>query len=182
MRRAQTPHLHGTTVLAVRHGGRLAMAADGQVTFGQTAMKHQARKLRRLHGDTVVAGFAGGASDAFALFERFEGKLKEYRGNLQRAAVEMAKDWRTDRVLRRLEAMLVVADTEHLLVLSGTGDLIEPDDGVVGIGSGGPYAMAAARALVRHSSLTAREIATEALKIAASLCIYTNEELSIEEI
>lgn len=182
MRRAQTPHLHGTTVLAVRHGGRLAMAADGQVTFGQTAMKHQARKLRRLHGDAVVAGFAGGASDAFALFERFEGKLKEYRGNLQRAAVEMAKDWRTDRVLRRLEAMLVVADTEHLLVLSGTGDLIEPDDGVVGIGSGGPYAMAAARALVRHSSLTAREIATEALKIAASLCIYTNEELSIEEL
>ena len=176
------PKVHATTVLAVRHNGRFAMAGDGQVTFGQTAMKHRARKLRRLYDEKVVAGFAGAASDAFALFDRFEGKLKEYRGNLQRAAVEMAKDWRTDRVLRRLEAMLVVADADNLLVVSGTGDVIEPDDGVIGIGSGGTFAMAAARALVRHSTLTAPEIAHEALMIAASLCVYTNEEITIEEL
>ena len=174
--------LHATTVLAVRHRDRVVLASDGQVTLGQTVIKHQARKVRRLYQDRVLAGFAGAAADGFALFSRFEAKLEEHRGNLERAAVELARDWRTDRALRRLEAMLVVADARATYLLSGTGDLIEPDDGVIGIGSGGPYAMAAARALVRHGDLSARAIAEEAMVIAADVCIYTNARLVIEEL
>ena len=158
------------------------MASDGQVTLGQTVVKHQARKVRRLYHDRVLAGFAGSAADGFALYSRFESKLEEHRGNLERAAVELARDWRTDRILRRLEAMLLVADTRAMYLLSGTGDLIEPDDGVIGIGSGGPFAMAAARALVRHSSLDARAIAEQAMAIAADICVYTNARLVVEEL
>jgi ATP-dependent HslUV protease subunit HslV len=158
------------------------MAGDGQVTLGETVIKHKARKVRRLYNDKVLAGFAGSTADAFTLFERFERKLEQYNGNLLRAAVELAKDWRTDKILRRLEALLLVADKERSLIISGTGDVVEPDDGIVGIGSGGPYAEAAARALIKHSQLSAREIAEEALKIAASLCIYTNEEIVVEEL
>jgi ATP-dependent HslUV protease subunit HslV len=158
------------------------MAGDGQVTLGETVIKHKARKVRRLYNDKVLAGFAGSTADAFTLFERFERKLEQYNGNLLRAAVELAKDWRTDKILRRLEALLLVADKERSLIISGTGDVVEPDDGIVGIGSGGPYAEAAARALIKHSQLSAREIAQEALKIAASLCIYTNEEIVVEEL
>jgi len=171
-----------TTILAVRHQGCVAMAGDGQVSLGDRVMKHTARKVRRLAGGTVVAGFAGSAADALALFARFEAKLEEFPGNLPRAAVELAKEWRTDRALRRLEAVLAVADRQCSLILSGTGDIIEPDDGIIGIGSGGGYAAAAARALVRHSSLSAREIAEEAMRIAASLCIYTNDQLTVEEL
>ncbi|MFA5026698.1 MAG: ATP-dependent protease subunit HslV [Candidatus Methylomirabilota bacterium] len=171
-----------TTILAVRHQGCVAMAGDGQVSLGDRVMKHTARKVRRLAGGTVVAGFAGSAADALALFARFEAKLEEFPGNLPRAAVELAKEWRTDRALRRLEAVLAVADRQSSLILSGTGDIIEPDDGIIGIGSGGGYAAAAARALVRHSSLSAREIAEEAMRIAASLCIYTNDQLTVEEL
>lgn len=157
------------------------MAGDGQVTLGeQTIIKHGARKVRRLYNQQVLAGFAGAVADAFTLFELFEGKLEEFRGNLPRAAVELAKDWRMDKVLRRLEAMLVVADREHLLLLSGTGEVIEPDDQVLAVGSGGPYALAAARALLRHTDLGAREIAEESLRIAASICIYTNTEITVE--
>lgn len=174
--------IHATTVLAVRHQGRSVLASDGQVTLGTTVMKESARKVRRLYHDKVLAGFAGSAADSFALFGRFETKLEEYRGNLSRAAVELARDWRTDRYLRRLEAMLVVMDQQTTLLLSGTGDLIEPDDGVVGIGSGGAYAVAAARALIRHSPLGARAIAEEAMRIAAGLCIYTNGNLTLEEL
>src|SRR6478609_755990 len=166
--------LHATTVLALRHNGRVVMASDGQVTLGQTVVKHQARKVRRLYHDKVLAGFAGTAADGFSLFSRFESKLEEHRGNLERAAVELARDWRTDRALRRLEAMMLVADARVMYLLSGTGDLIEPDDGVMGIGSGGPYAMAAARALVAHSSLDARAIVERAMGIAADICVYTN--------
>jgi ATP-dependent HslUV protease, peptidase subunit HslV len=173
---------HSTTVLAVRHRGRAVMASDGQVTFGQTVMKERARKIRRLHNDRILAGFAGSAADAFSLFSRFESKLEQYRGNIERSVVELAKDWRTDRFLRRLEAMLIVVDQAHTFLVSGTGDLIEPDDGVVAIGSGGPFALAAARALVRHSDLDARAIVEESMRIAASLCIYTNEQLTIEEL
>jgi len=158
------------------------MAGDGQVTLGETVIKHRARKVRRLYNEKVLAGFAGSTADAFTLFERFERKLEQYNGNLLRAAVELAKDWRTDKILRRLEALLLVADKERSLIISGTGDVVEPDDGIVGIGSGGPYAEAAARALIKHSQLSAREIAQEALKIAASLCIYTNEEIVLEEL
>jgi len=158
------------------------MAGDGQVTLGDTVIKHKARKVRRLYKDRILAGFAGSTADAFTLFERFEGKLEQYGGNLLRSAVELAKDWRTDRVLRRLEALLLVADQEHSLIISGTGDVVEPDDGIVGIGSGGPYAEAAARALALHTDLSARQIAEEALKIAASLCIYTNKEIVVEEL
>jgi ATP-dependent HslUV protease subunit HslV len=171
-----------TTVLAVRHNGRAVMASDGQVTFGATVVKHGARKIRRLYNDRILAGFAGSAADSFSLFARFEAKLEQYRGNLERSAVELAKDWRTDRVLRRLEAMLIVADQSVTFLLSGTGDLIEPDDGIIAIGSGGPYAMAAAKALARHTSLDARTIAEEAMKTAAEICIYTNSNLTIEEI
>jgi ATP-dependent HslUV protease subunit HslV len=158
------------------------MASDGQVTLGQTVVKHQARKVRRLYHDKVLAGFAGSAADGFALFSRFESKLEAHRGNLERAAVELAKDWRTDRALRRLEAMLLVADTRTTYLLSGTGDLIEPDDGVLGIGSGGPFAMAAARALIGHSTLDARAIVEQAMAIASGICIYTNDRVVIEEL
>jgi ATP-dependent HslUV protease subunit HslV len=178
----KNPHMHATTVLAVRHQGKVVLASDGQVTLGQTVVKHQARKVRRLYHDHVLAGFAGTAADGFALFARFESKLEEHRGNLERSSVELARDWRTDRALRRLEAMLLVADTKAMYLLSGTGDLIEPDDGVMGIGSGGPYAMAAARALVQHSTLAARAIVEQAMAIAADICIYTNNRLTIEEL
>jgi ATP-dependent HslUV protease subunit HslV len=174
--------LRATTVLAVRHNGRAVMASDGQVTFGSTVVKQSARKIRRLYNDRILAGFAGSAADSFALFARFEAKLEQYRGNLERSAVELAKDWRTDRVLRRLEAMLIVLDASVTFLLSGTGDLIEPDDGVVAVGSGGSFAMAAARALVRHSTLDARQIVEEAMRIAADICIYTNPHLTIEEL
>jgi ATP-dependent HslUV protease subunit HslV len=158
------------------------MAADGQVTLGATVFKEHARKIRRLYHDKVLAGFAGSAADSFALFSRFEAKLEEYRGNLERAVVELARDWRTDRLLRRLEALLVVVDRQRTFLLSGTGDLIEPDDGVIAIGSGGPFALAAARALIRHSTLDARAIAEEALSIAATICIYTNAQITVEEL
>jgi ATP-dependent HslUV protease subunit HslV len=174
------PQTHATTVLAVRHNGHVVLASDGQVTLGQTVVKHQAKKVRRLYHDKVLAGFAGSAADGFALFSRFETKLEEHRGNLERSAVELARDWRTDRALRRLEAMLLVADARVTYLLSGTGDLIEPDDGVMGIGSGGPYAMAAARALMKHSALDARAIVEQAMSIAADICIYTNHSLAVE--
>ena len=171
-----------TTVVAVRKGDRVAMAGDGQVTVDRTVLKHKARKVRRLYQEQVIAGFAGAAADAMALFEKFEGKLQEARGHLQRAAYELAKDWRTDRVLRRLEALLVVADKEHLLIISGTGELIEPDDGIAAIGAGAPYALAAARALARHSDLPADEIARQALLITAEIDIYTNDQITLETI
>jgi ATP-dependent HslUV protease subunit HslV len=174
--------IHATTVLAVRHQGRVVLASDGQVTLGQTVVKHNARKVRRLYQDRVLAGFAGAAADGFALFSRFESKLEEHRGNLERAAVELARDWRVDRALRRLEAMLLVADVRSMYLLSGTGDLIEPEDGVLGIGSGGPFAMAAARALVRHSGLDAKAIVEQAMAIAADICIYTNARIVTEEL
>jgi ATP-dependent HslUV protease, peptidase subunit HslV len=174
--------MHGTTVLCVAREGRVAMAADGQVTFGQTVLKHGARKVRKLYKDQVLAGFAGGVADAFALFTRFEAKLEEFNGNLERAAVELVKDWRTDRALRRLEAMLIVADTKDQLLLSGSGELIAPDDGILAIGSGGPYALAAARALVRHGDLSAREVAEESLRIAGEICVYTNDQITVLEL
>lgn len=174
--------IRSTTVLAVRHADRSVLAGDGQVTLGTTVVKQQARKIRRLYHDRILAGFAGSAADSFALFSRFEAKLEQYRGNLERSVVELAKDWRTDRILRRLEAMLLVADASSTFLLSGTGDLIEPDDGIVAIGSGGPYAMAAAKALARHTALDARAIAEEAMSIAADICIYTNASVTIEEL
>jgi len=167
-------------VVAVRHRGQVAVAGDGQVSIGNTIVKAGARKVRKLYGDRVVAGFAGAAADAFTLFARFEAKLEEHRGNLSRAAVELAKDWRSDRVLRRLEALLAVADREHSFIVSGTGDVIEPDDGLIGIGSGGAFALAAARALVGHSDLDAKAIVTEAMRIAAGICIYTNDHITVE--
>jgi len=172
--------MHGTTILAVRHGGSVALAGDGQVTLGQTVVKHRAKKIQRLLGGQVLAGFAGSTADALALIHKFETKLEEHRSNLQRAAVELAKEWRTDRVLRRLEAFLVVADRESTFLLSGSGDVIAPDDGLVAVGSGGPYALAAARALVRHAGLDAAGIAREAMKIAAEICIYTNDAIEVE--
>ncbi len=174
--------IRSTTVIAVRHKGKVAVAGDGQVTFGETVMKRSARKVRRMYRDTIIAGFAGGAADAFALFTKLEAKLEEYRGDLRRSAVELAKDWRTDRILRRLEALLVVVDKEDSLIISGTGDVIEPDDGILAIGSGGAYALAAARALIKYSDISAREIAEEAMKIASSICIYTNDKIHIEEL
>lgn len=174
--------IEATTILAVRRGDRTVLAGDGQVTLGNTVLKHRARKVRRMYNDAILAGFAGSAADSFALFTRFETKLEQYRGNLERAAVELARDWRTDRLLRRLEAMLIVADARTMFVLSGTGDLIEPDDGIVAVGSGGPYAMAAARALARHSELGARAIAEAAMAVASEICIYTNAALTIEEL
>lgn len=170
----------GTTILCVRRGSEIAMAGDGQVSIGQTVMKHTARKLRRMYDDRVIAGFAGSTADAFTLFEKFEAKLQEYRGNLQRAAVELAKDWRTDRILRHLEALLIVADKEATLVLSGVGDVIEPEHGIAAIGSGGAYAQAAARALMMHSELSAAQIAEESLRIAADICVYTNDKIIVE--
>ena len=174
--------VHATTVLAVRHAGAVVMASDGQVTLGQTVVKHTAKKVRRLYHDKVLAGFAGSAADGFALYSRFEAKLEEHRGQLERAAVELAKDWRTDRALRRLEAMLLVADTQRMFLLSGTGDLIEPDDGIMGIGSGGSFAMAAARALTKHTALSARAIVQESMSIAADICVYTNHTVTLEEL
>jgi ATP-dependent HslUV protease subunit HslV len=171
---------HATTVLARRHRGQVAIAGDGQVTIGNTVVKAGARKIRKLYHDRVLAGFAGAAADAFTLFSRFEARLEEHRGQMPRAAVELAKDWRTDRVLRRLEALLAVADRDHSLIISGTGDVIEPDDGLIGIGSGGPFALAAARALVAHSDLDAKAIVTEAMRVAAGICIYTNDQITVE--
>ena len=178
----RAPEIHGTTILCVRHRSRVVMAGDGQVTVGQTVMKANARKVRRLYQDRVLAGFAGAGADALTLFERFETKLGQVNGNLRRAAVELSKDWRTDRLLRRLEALLIVADRESSLVVSGTGDVIEPEDGLAAIGSGGTFALAAARALVRHAELDARRIAEEAMRIAAELCVYTNDRLALEEL
>ena len=174
--------IRSTTILCVRRNGRVAMGSDGQVTVGTTVMKNNARKLRRLHHDLILAGFAGATADAFTLFEKFEAKLEEYRGNLTRAAVELAKDWRTDRVLRRLEALLAVADQDHSFVISGTGDVVEPEDGILAIGSGGPYALAAARALLGHSTLDARTVVEESMKIAGGIDIYTNLQIVIEEL
>jgi ATP-dependent HslUV protease subunit HslV len=171
-----------TTVLAVRREGQTVLAADGQVTFENTILKHQARKVRRLYEGRVLAGFAGGSADAFALFERFEAKLNEHSGLLLKAAVELAKEWRTDRLLRRLEALLLVADTKHILLVSGTGDIIEPDGEVMAIGSGGPYALAAARALLAHTRLDAEAIAREALRLAGEICIYTNQQIVVEKL
>ena len=171
-----------TTILAVRHRDQAVIGGDGQVTFGDTVVKQNARKIRRLYDDRILAGFAGSAADSFALFSRFESKLEEYRGNLERSAVELAKDWRTDRVLRRLEAMLVVLDAESMFLLSGNGDLIAPDEGIIAIGSGGAYALAAAKALARHADFDAKEIVQHAMEIAASICIYTNASVTIEEL
>ncbi len=171
---------HGTTIVAARRSGDVALGGDGQVTLGATVVKASARKVRRLYHGKILAGFAGATADAFTLFERFEAKLEKHQGHLLRAAVELSKDWRTDRILRRLEAMLLVADRDHLLVLTGNGDVLEPDEDAVAIGSGGPYAQAAAKALLRHSPLSAREIVAEALAIAADICIYTNRHHTIE--
>jgi ATP-dependent HslUV protease subunit HslV len=174
--------IHSTTVLGLIHGGKAVIGSDGQVTIGAAVMKKNARKVRKLYDNTVLAGFAGAAADAFTLFERFEDKLQEYRGNLTRAAVELAKMWRTDKYLRQLEALLAVLNKEQILVISGTGEIIEPDDGVVGIGSGGNYAVAAARMLVRHSTLIPRDIVKESLEVAGDICIYTNKNIVIEEL
>lgn len=174
---------HATTIVAVRHQGKTAIAGDGQVTFGgNTVMKHNAKKVRRLYHGKVLAGFAGSVADAFTLFGKFETKLEEFNGNLMRSAVELAKDWRTDRVLRKLEALLIVTDAEYMLIISGNGEVIEPDDNVTAIGSGGSYALAAARALLKHSSLNAPEIAREALEIASNICVYTNNHITVEEL
>lgn len=174
--------MHGTTILAVRKDGRLALGGDGQVTVGDTVLKANANKIRSLKGGKVLAGFAGSVADAITLFEKFEEKLDRYPGNLPRAAVELAKDWRSDRVLRRLEALLIVADQEHVFLLSGSGELIEADDGVLAVGSGGSYALAAARALVPDPRLSAREVVQRALEIAADICVYTNRNLTIQEL
>jgi ATP-dependent HslUV protease subunit HslV len=173
---------HSTTILAIRHHDRTVLAGDGQVTFGQTIVKQRAKKIRRIYNDRILAGFAGSAADSFALFARFESKLEQYRGNLERSAVELAKDWRTDRILRRLEAMLVVLDKTSTFLLSGNGDLIEPDDGIVAIGSGGPFALAAAKALAGNTDLDARTIAEKAMAIAGEICIYTNTNIVVEEL
>jgi len=180
--RTRVLDVHGTTILSVRHRGRVVLGGDGQVTVGQTVLKSNARKVRRLYHDRVLAGFAGAGADALTLFERFEAKLQSVNGNLRRAAVELSKDWRTDRLLRRLEALLVVADRESSLIVSGTGDVIEPEDGVCAIGSGGNFALAAARALVRHADLDARGVVEEAMRIAAAICVYTNDQLVLEEL
>lgn len=174
--------VRATTIIAVRRGNQVAMAGDGQVTIGETVMKHTAKKIRTIYDGQVLAGFAGAVADALTLFDKFEGQLEEYRGNLRKAAVELTKEWRTDKFLRRLEAQLVVADAEQLLVLSGEGDVIEPDEGIVAIGSGGPYAISAAKALLDHTNMSAAEIAETALRIAASLCIYTNAQISLQTI
>lgn len=174
--------LHSTTILGVRHKGRVALGGDGQVTLGNVVMKGDAHKIRRLYQDKILVGFAGASADAFALMERFEAKLKDYQGSVPRAATELAKDWRMDRNLRRLEAMLVTADRDHLLVVSGTGDVIQPTDGIAGIGSGGAYALAAAKALIAHSDLSAAQIVRTALEIAGDLCIYTNRNIEVEEL
>jgi ATP-dependent HslUV protease subunit HslV len=174
--------IRSTTVLAVRRDGKVVLAGDGQVTLGDSIIKHTAKKIRRLYQDKILAGFAGSTADAFSLFSRFESKLEQYHGNLGRAAVELAKDWRTDKFLRHLEALLLVADREQMFLLSGQGDVIEPDGGIAAIGSGGPFAQAAAQALAEHTTLPARQIAEEAMKIAGKMCIYTNESFTIEEL
>ena len=175
--------IHATTVVCVRRDGQVAMAGDGQVTVGNTVMKHGAAKVRRLYHEKILAGFAGSAADAFALFSRFEAKLEEYRGNMERAVVELAKDWRMDKYLRQLQAMLIVANNERAYLVSGTGDLISPDeDGVLAIGSGGPFALAAARALIKHTSMNAAQIAEESMRIAAAICIYTNDNITVESL
>ncbi len=173
---------HSTTIICVRHKGKVAIAGDGQVSLGEAIIKQNANKTRILFKGKILAGFAGATSDAFALFSRFEAKLEEYRGNLARAAIELAKDWRLDKALRRLEAFLIVADKDNSFLISGTGDVVEPDDGIIAIGSGGQYALAAARALIKFTDLSAREVATEALKISAGICIYTNDKITIEEL
>lgn len=175
-------NMHATTIICVRKKGKVAIAGDGQVTLGDTVIKHGAKKIRRLYNDKILAGFAGSSADSFALFARFESKLEQFHGNLSRAAVELAKDWRTDRALRHLEAVMIVADDKNTFLISGTGDLIEPDDGLVGVGSGGAYALAAARALNQFTELSAKEIAQEAMHIAGKICIYTNDSISIEEL
>ncbi len=172
----------GTTIIAVRHNGTVAIGGDGQVTFGSSILKQKANKIRKLYKNNVLAGFAGATADAFTLFERFEAKLEQHHGNLLRSAVELAKDWRTDRILRKLEALLIVVDKEHSLIISGTGDVVEPDDGITAIGSGGSYALAAARVLVKHSDLDTKAIVEEAMKIASEICIYTNDNIVIEEL
>jgi ATP-dependent HslUV protease subunit HslV len=176
------PGIQGTTIIAVRHKGKVAIGGDGQVTLGSTVLKQKATKIRKLYKDSVLTGFSGATADAFTLFERFEAKLEQHHGNLLRAAVELAKDWRTDRMLRRLEALLIVMDREHSLIISGTGDVVEPDDGINAIGSGGAFALAAARALVKYSDLDAKAIVVEAMKIASGICIYTNEHITVEEL
>ena len=176
------PSIQATTILCVRRKGKVAIGSDGQVTLGDTVIKHGAKKIRRLYNEKILAGFAGSSADSFALFSRFEGKLEQFHGNLSRAAVELAKDWRTDRSLRQLEAVMIVADDKNTFLISGTGDLIEPDDGIVGIGSGGAYALAAARALDKYTELSAREIVQEAMRIAGKICIYTNDNVSIDEL
>lgn len=174
--------MHGTTIIAVRKDGKLVMGGDGQVTFGNTIVKSKARKIRKIYDNRIAVGFAGATADAFTLFERFETKVKEYGGDLRRAAVELAKDWRTDRVLRRLEAMLLVADSKDMLLISGTGDVVDPEEDVIAIGSGGSFAYAAARAFMEASSLSAREVVERSLKITAGICIYTNSEIVVEEL
>ena len=178
---SKKPLIRSTTVLCVRRDGKVALAADGQVTMGSGVVKHNAKKIRKLYQDKVLAGFAGSTADAFSLFSRFEGKLEQYHGNLSRAAVELAKDWRTDKMLRHLEALLIVCDAGQTYLISGSGDVIEPDTGIAAIGSGGPYAQAAAEALLEHTSLSARQIVEESMKIAGRMCIYTNEKVTIEE-
>jgi len=173
---------HGTTILCVRRDNHVAIAGDGQVTVGQTILKHNANKIRRLYNDNVLAGFAGATADAFTLFEKFASKIETYRGNITKSAVELAKEWRTDKILRRLEALLIVADRHHSFIISGNGDVIEPEDGIAAIGSGGPYAHAAARALLEHTDLDARSIVEEAMKITSRICIYTNQSITIEEL
>ena len=173
---------HSTTILSVRYKGNIAIGGDGQVTMNSVVVKQEARKIRKLYNEKVIVGFAGSAADSFALLERFEAKLKEYQGNVLKSAHELAKDWRTDKVLRRLESLLTVVDKEYSLLISGNGDIIEPDDGIIGIGSGGSYATAAARALVKHSDLSAKQIVEEALKIAAEICVYTNLNIHVEEV
>jgi len=174
--------VHSTTVICVRLKDKIAMASDGQVSMGETILKQTAKKIRRLYKGKVLAGFAGSTSDAFALFSRFETKIEEYRGNLSRAAIELAKDWRMDKALRRLEALLIIADKSSTFLISGTGDVVEPDDGVIAIGSGGPYALAAARALMKYTELSAKEIVLEALKISSNICVYTNNKFVVEEL
>ena len=176
------PSIQSTTIICVRKKGKVAIASDGQVTLGDTVIKHGAKKIRRLYNEKILAGFAGSSADSFALFSRFEAKLEQFHGNLGRAAVELAKDWRTDRSLRHLEAVMIVADDKSTFLISGNGDLIEPDDGLIGIGSGGAYALAAARALNKFTDLGARQIAEEAMQIASKICIYTNENITIEEL
>lgn len=174
--------LRGTTILCVRKKGRVVIGGDGQVTHGHTVLKHNAKKIRKIYNDSIVTGFAGATADAFTLFEKFESKIETYRGNITRSAVELAKEWRTDRILRRLEALLIVADREHSFIISGNGDVIEPEDGIAAIGSGGPYAQAAARALAENTGMEAKQIVEEAMKITAKICIYTNDIIALEEL